>query len=215
MKRVSLLAMLLPLTLAGCVFGGHGHPSGSAPAFNAPSRQETRACYADLSRLGVRFNPLPDRDHGGGCRLVGTVQLIDIGLPVTNLTAMRCGLARGFVGWTRGDVAPAARAMLGSELVRIESFGSYACRNTIGTEHARLSGHAIANAVDIGGFVLADGRRITVADGWRSSDPGVQAFLRAIRLSACRRFGTVLGPDYNAVHANHFHLEDDHANFCR
>jgi hypothetical protein len=63
--------------------------------------------------------------------------------------------------------------------------------------------------------VLADGRRITILQGWRSNDDDVRRFLRIIHSSACKRFGTVLSPDYNAAHQNHLHLEDDHAGFCR
>ncbi|AOH86399.1 extensin [Sphingomonas panacis] len=191
-------------------------PRGSQPITLAiPTSRETQACYTDLSREDVRFSPLAERDYGGGCRVAGAVQLIDIGVPVTNLTAMRCGLARSFAGWVRHAAVPAARQMLGSDLVRVESMGTYACRNTIGTARAMLSGHAIANAVDIGAFVLEDGRRISVLNGWQSSDPRVRAFLRTVHDSACKRFGTVLSPDYNAVHHNHLHLEDDHKSFCR
>lgn len=213
----------LALLLAGC-FGGDRvappppRPRGSpAVTLNLPTSRETQACFADLSRLNVRYSPLPDRDYGGGCQLIGAVQLIDIGVPVTGIKGMRCGLARTFIGWARNGVAPAAREILGAELVKIETMGSYACRNTVGTAPAytRLSGHAIGNAVDVSGFVLADGRRITVQDGWRSSDPATAEFLRVIRGSACKRFGTVLSPDYNAAHYNHFHLEDDRAGFCR
>ena len=96
---------------------------------------------------------------------------------------------------------------------RSASFGSYACRNVIGSQQnaGKRSGHAIANAIDVGGFVLKDGRRITILNDWRSTDPATQQFLRTIHASACKRFGTVLSPDYNAAHANHLHLEDDHA----
>ncbi len=143
--------------------------------------------------------------------------LSDVGVPVTNLKAMRCGLARSFGAWVRYAVAPAARQIFGSNLVRVDSYGSYACRNVIGNSYSagRRSGHAIANAVDIAAFVLADGRRITVERGWRSPDGRERDFLETIHKSACKRFGTVLSPDYNAAHYNHLHLEDDHANFCR
>lgn len=218
MRRGFILAVLL---LAGC--GGHDdyspppRPAGSRPiTLNLPTSRETQACFADLSREDVRFSPMVDRDYGGGCQVVGAVQLIDIGVPVTNLKAMRCGLAEGFIGWTRHAVAPAAYQILGSELVRVESMGSYACRNVIGAPGPeKLSGHAIANAVDISGFVLQDGRRITVEQGWRSSDPRIHDFFQAIHTSACKRFGTVLSPDYNSAHYNHLHLEDDHKRFCR
>ncbi|WP_186729232.1 extensin family protein [Sphingomonas panacisoli] len=218
MKR---LAPLLGLLLAGCAFGGREsvpptRPSGAPPVtLNLPTSRETQACYADLSREGVRYSPLPDRDYGGGCQVIGAVQLLDIGVPVTGIKAMRCGLAEQFIGWTRNAVAPAAFQMLGSQLVRVETMGTYACRNTVGTAVERLSGHALANAVDVSAFILADGRRISVKDSWRSDDADVQRFWKTIHASACKRFGTVLSPDYNAAHYDHLHLEDDRKNFCR
>jgi hypothetical protein len=219
-RRLASGMFAVTLLLAGCG-GGDDRPKprplGSRPVtLNLPTSRETQACFADLSREQVRYSPLPDRDYGGGCQVIGSVQLIDIGVPVTNLKGMRCGLARTFVAWTRHAVAPAARQILGSDLVRVESMGSYACRNVIGSvaNGSRLSGHAIANAVDISAFILADGRRVTVLDGWRSDDSEVREFLAVIHRSACKRFGTVLSPDYNAAHANHLHLEDDRARFC-
>ncbi len=214
MKRLVPLAALL---LSGCIFGGgHKPPSDQRRAAAAgPSARQTQMCHADLTRIGVAFNALPNRDRGGGCSTIGTVQLLDIGVPVTNLGAMRCGLARTFSAWARNAVAPAARQILGSDLVKIETFGTYACRAVVGVASNRLSGHAIANAVDISAFVLADGRRISVLDDWSSRDPQVRAFMRVIHTSACKRFGTVLSPDYNSAHRNHFHLEDDGAHFCR
>ena len=189
---------------------------GSPPiSLNLPTSRETQACYADLSREGVRYSPLPDRDYGGGCQVIGAVQLLDIGVPVTGIKAMRCGLAQEFVGWTRNAVAPAAYQLLGSRLARVETMGSYACRNTIGTATPHLSGHAIANAVDVSAFVLADGRRISVQQDWRDADDQVRRFFATIHASACKRFGTVLSPDYNAAHHDHLHLEDDHQSFCR
>ena len=216
--RVLALALLLAASVGGGPPAPPPRPAGAPPVtLDLPTSRETQACFADLARLNIRFSPLPDRDYGGGCRLIGAVQLIDIGVPVSGIKGMRCQLARSFIGWARGGIAPAAREILGSDLVRIETFGSYACRNTVGTAAAytRLSGHALGNAVDVSAFVLADGRRITVLGGWRDPDPAVAHFLRVIRASACKRFGTVLSPDYNAAHANHFHLEDDHAGVCR
>lgn len=210
--------LLVILTLAACGRADRPTaPTKSRPNLSVPSNRETAQCLADLRELHVSFQVLPDRETGPGCGLNGTVKLVDIGVPVANLTAVRCGAARAFIGWTRNAVAPAAYQMLGSELARVDSMGSYACRNVVGSTRGptRRSGHAIANAIDVGGFVLKDGRRITVLNDWNSSDPQVRQFLQTIRASACKRFGTVLSPDYNAAHRNHLHLEDDHANFCR
>ena len=130
-----LPVLLLPLFLAGCLFGGgRDEPPRRPPVrpdprgpvtLNLPTSRETQQCFADLSRANVRFSPLPDRDYGGGCQVIGAVELIDIGLPVTNLKGMRCPLARNFIAWIRNAAVPAAREMLDGELVRVETMGSY------------------------------------------------------------------------------------------
>jgi hypothetical protein len=212
MKVVTVLFALFLLSACGRTQrpGGPREPT-------RPSTRETAQCLADLRREGVDFRVLPDKDYGEGCGVFGAVQLTDIGVPVTGITAMRCGTARAFAGWIRNAVAPGAYQMLGSELARVEGMGTYACRNVVGSTRGgdRRSGHAIANAVDVGGFVLKDGRRISVLRDWNSADEVTRNYLRQMRASACRRFGTVLSPDYNAAHANHLHLEDDGARFCR
>lgn len=220
MRRGSvLLAGLLPLLLASCSGGGErgsGTRGLQPPRSTAPEARATRSCTGRLADQGFDFRSLPDRRFDGGCSAIGTVQLLDIGTPITNLGAMRCGLAEAFAGWVRYGVVPASRQILGSEVVRVESFGTYACRGTVGTGRAtRLSEHAVSNAVDIAAFRLADGRRIAVLGGWTSGDPEVRAFLRAIHVSACKRFRTVLGPAYNSAHADHFHMDMGGAAFCR
>ncbi|MFW2851695.1 extensin family protein [Sphingomonas sp. TX0543] len=205
---------MIALALAGC--GRVEHPSTpprSGQPVAGPSALETGQCLADLQRLGVDYQPLPDRQLGPGCAILGTVKLLDIGVPTANLGAVRCGEARAYAGWARNAVGPAAYQILGSELARIDSMGSYSCRNVAGTK--RRSGHSIANAIDISAFVLKDGRRITVLSDWNSPDQNVRYFLRVVHQSACKRFGTVLSPDYNTAHRDHLHLEDDRAGFCR
>jgi hypothetical protein len=203
------------LLLAAC--GGRPETPGRSAEPARPSARETAQCLADLTAQGIAFRRLPDKKTGPACGLYGTVQLLDIGVPVNNLTAVRCGEARAFSAWVRSAVVPAAYQMLGSELARVDTYGSYACRNAVGSSGKgdRRSGHAIANAVDIAGFVLKDGRRVTILNDWNAADPATREFLRTVHRSACRRFGTVLSPDYNAAHRNHLHLEDDRARFCR
>ena len=214
------VAFLAALALAACGSSrpeAPVRPRGSPPiALNAPPTRATQQCFADLTQEAVRYSALPDRDYGGGCLLQGTVQLIDYGVPTTNLKAMACPLARTFVAWVRNGVVPAGREILGSEVRRVESFGTYACRNTVGTRATnRLSEHGSANAVDVSAFVLADGRRITIERDWRNPDPDTQEFLQVVRRSACKRFGTVLSPDYNAAHYNHLHLDLGRGGLCR
>lgn len=206
---------LSALLLAGCI----GAPDRRADAPRQPDRPaaagsgapafasaDAQACLADLRQAEVRYTPLPNQTFGGGCSAIDAVKLVDVGTPTANLGAMTCPLARNFAAWVRYAVRPAARLYLGSEVVKVETFGTYSCRNIYGGRSGRLSEHAFANAVDVSGFVLADGRRVMLLGGWRG-DQSSQAFLRAVHASACRRFGTVLGPDYNAAHDNHFHLD--------
>lgn len=214
-----LRSVLIVMMLAGLAACGRREPPvrtdsrAPAPRVEGPSSRETAQCHRDLRDLGVDFEQLSDRQFGPGCAILGTVKLLDIGVPTANLGAVRCGQARSYAQWARNAVAPAAYQILGSELAKVESMGSYNCRNVAGT--ARRSGHSIANAIDIGAFVLKDGRRISVLRDWNSTDPNVRQFMRVIHASACKRFGTVLGPNYNAAHRDHLHLEDDKATFCR
>lgn len=177
-----------------------------------------RQCLSDLGARQASFTPLPDQFYGAGCATINTVRLTSLrsdstNMDLTNLGPVTCALADRFAGWARFGVDRAAREMLGSPLVRIETMGSYSCRNVAGTE--RRSAHATGNAVDVSGFVLANGRRITVLGNWYAGTPQERSFLRVIQASACKRFGTVLGPDYNPAHRNHLHVEVSGGTFCR
>ena len=175
----------------------------------------TLMCHADLRRDAVEFKVLPNRTFGGGCSALGAVQLLEIGTAVTNLGAMTCPLAREFSRWTREAVQPAAERWLGSKVVRVESMGTYSCRPVNGVAGGKLSEHGRSNAVDIGAFVLEDGRRVTVLEGWASEDEHVRQFLGDIHQAGCRRFSVGLGPNANALHANHFHFDMGQGPYCR
>jgi hypothetical protein len=181
-------------------------------------RPEARECLANLGATRANFTPLPDQYFGAGCSTVNTVRLASLqgdhtSLALSNLGPVTCPLASTFAAWARFGVDRAARQILGSWLVRIETLGSYNCRNVAGSD--RRSAHATASAIDISGFVLADGRRITVLGDWTARTPAERRFLQVVHASACKRFGTVLGPGYNASHQNHFHVELSGTSFCR
>src|SRR3546814_1633335 len=84
-----------------------------------------------------------------------------------------------------------------------------------GNMSGNLSEHAHSNAVDVSAFVLADGRRITVKNDWHGDDR-TRRFLQVVHDSACKRFRTVLSPDYNAAHHDHFHFDmGGKGTYCR
>lgn len=181
------------------------------------SAPELRQCLADLGTSRANFTPLPDQYYGAGCSTIGTVRLNslrgdDAQLQLANLGPVACPLADTLAGWARFGVDRAARQILGSPLAKIETMGSYSCRNVAGSE--RRSAHATANAIDVSAFILADGRRISVLEKWYAGNSGERQFLTTVHQSACKRFGTVLGPAYNAAHRDHLHVELSGSGFC-
>lgn len=103
-------------------------------------------------------------------------------------------------------IEPAARRHFGQAVRAIDHAGSFSCRRLYGRSEGAFSEHATADAVDITGFRLADGTRVSVLDDW-SGGGRETAFLREVRDGACGLFSTVLSPDYNAAHRDHLHLD--------
>jgi hypothetical protein len=119
---------------------------------------------------------------------------------------LRCPMIPQVDQWIVDVVEPAAREVYGVSLAEVRLMGSYSCRPINNAFGGILSEHGHANALDISGFVLADGRRISVKQGW-NGDRQARAFLRAVHHGACAQFTTVLGPNYNRLHHNHFHVD--------
>lgn len=181
----------------------------------AALRADPPACRAVLARSGVSFTALDPAGEGACARPDRTILAAYPLAPTRPPTT--CALAAGLELWLRRGVRPAAQELLGSPLERIEHLGAYSCRRLYGRAQGRWSEHASGNAIDIAGFVLADGRRISVLGGW-NGDPAEAAFLRRVRDEGCKVFGTVLSPDYNAAHRDHLHIDQQARGFgsvCR
>lgn len=101
-----------------------------------------------------------------------------------------------------------------SPLVRISHVGSYACRNVYHRKEGRLSEHATADAWDVTGFQFANGERVEVGKNWTQPE-NKSALLHHLWQEGCNNFGNVLGPDYNAAHASHFHFGMRGTGYCR
>lgn len=169
-------------------------------------------CAAAFALIGRRVSFASAKAPGTKCEVRDAI-------PVSRFTAarikpedMRCAIAARLFAWERHALQPAARKHLGSEVKEIIHFGSYNCR-TIGGSW-RMSEHATANAFDIAGFQLADGRVISLKRDWNGSTDR-RNFLRAARDGLCDWFNTTLSPDYNAAHADHFHIDMGYWRSCR
>ncbi|MBH1998408.1 MAG: extensin family protein, partial [Sphingomonadaceae bacterium] len=120
--------------------------------------------------------------------------------------APSCPVVAALKLWEWQVVQPAAQRIYGQPVRTIRHFGSFSCRRMYGRSQGDFSEHATADAIDIAGFTLADGQRISVLGDWPGEGKDA-VFLRAVRDGACDLFSTVLSPDYNAAHRDHFHLD--------
>lgn len=167
-------------------------------------RTDTPECRAVLDRSGVAYTSLPPTGEGP-CARPDHTQLSSYPL-APDIPAVSCPVAAALEMWRTNSLEPAARDILGSEISQIEHMGVYNCRRIRGSGSNAWSQHATGNAIDISAFVLADGRRISVLNDW-GGDTDQARFLRTVRDEACGVFSTVLSPDFNAAHADHFHLD--------
>jgi hypothetical protein len=170
----------------------------------AALRDDPAQCHAVLERSEVAFTALEPLGEAP-CLRANRTRLDDFPY-AGERPDTTCATAAALEIWRRDAVQPAAQDIFGQEVARIEHFGSFSCRRMYGRDEGPWSEHATANAIDIAGFVLADGTRIAVVNDWQGEGDKAR-FLRAVRDGACRAFGTVLSPEYNEAHRDHFHLD--------
>ncbi|MDF7773754.1 extensin family protein [Sphingomonas sp. AOB5] len=178
----------------------------------AALREHPGKCEALLDRAGIEYAGQPEIIvEGGQCGYSDGVRFEGGGARRIDLVPARvttsCPVAAGLALWEWEVVQPAALKHFDKRVSAIEHLGSYNCRQIVGRGEGVWSQHATANALDISAFRLSDARRITVKGDWNSNDPAVRAFLREVRDGACGMFTTVLSPDYNEVHRDHFHFD--------
>jgi hypothetical protein len=164
------------------------------------------ACFAVLDRAGAGYLRRPAIGSGvcrASQRMILTGNRFAPTMRPANV-APGCAVTAALILWDRDVVQPHAQKYFGQKVVEVENLGSYNCRKIAG-EQAQ-SEHSTANAIDISAFILADGTRITLIGDWAPGDRRSE-FLQAVRDESCGLFSTVLSPDYNTAHADHFHFD--------
>lgn len=164
----------------------------------------------------ARAPALDPIEQSENCHVRNRVELSRIGDARIDPIPTSCAVALRMAMWNEHGVQPAAQEFIGSEATIFRQIGSYNCRpiRTSSGNSNRWSTHSTADAIDITGFDFADGRRIRLINDW-DGDVDEMAFLRAVRDSACTWFATTLSPDYNSLHADHFHLQARGWGTCR
>lgn len=165
-------------------------------------------CRRALQSHGIGFTALEPLEESENCHIRERLSLFRIGEVSLDPVETSCATALRLAMWVE-------HGMDGLGVNRLHHLGSYNCRRmrTSGGQDNAWSHHATAGAIDITGVTLDDGRRLTLLNDWNSADGSTT--LRHMLRTACSLFPLVLGPDYNALHADHFHLQTRGWGYCR
>lgn len=168
-------------------------------------------CFAALEREAVNFTPWVDAPRADVCAVPAPVVVQASSAAMTPTLRTSCPM---MLAWARfePEMQRLANRRLGSQIAKIHHYGSYNCRRMSGNQR-RMSLHSTGQALDISGFSTADGRYISVRDGWRGRRDE-SAFLRDLGQAACGHFNVVLTPAHDRAHHDHFHVDIGPWRFC-
>ena len=200
-------------------------PTGWSPAQVAKAKA---ACAKLLKGLSVTYEPLKPVGKPKGCGIAAPIKVTSVGkahpVQIKPAATLNCKLTAALVRWVDKHLQPQAQAAFNEPVKRVRNASSYVCRRRNNVPSGKLSEHALGNAFDISAFTFASGKTVTVKDGWRrtgsngtvagkianaivSTASPASRFLRAAHQGACKEFSTILGPDANAAHHDHFHFD--------
>lgn len=231
MKILFKIVLLLGLVCTGVTPAAQTipvpKPNPNASGSNAeekPSKVETRvyqsACPAVLEGLAEVTLLPPISDNQCGERSPLEVKSIS-GIKLSSPAVLNCRMTTTLAKWIE-DANTEARLIMGAEISGIVSSTSYQCRRRNNKPEGKISEHGFANALDISGFSLANGKQIMLIADWpvgeakAAEEPDTTGntapsqelrFLKAVHSRACEHFMTVLGPESDPYHTDHFHLD--------
>ena len=210
LRRLAVaLAALAPL-IAACA------SPRPAPSLATPAPGPTlvgEQCLADLDARGVSYRLAALPVSTGPCAVENPVQVTSAAVFWNQPAVMTCALADRVERFLAEAAEPLARRFLGTDIARLDHFGAYSCRPVEGMA-GRWSEHASGRAIDVSGFVMKDGERVTVEHDWQAGGPRSE-FLHAVAKRACDYFNLVLTPDSDKLHYNHLHLDIGRWRLCQ
>lgn len=203
MARVFGFAVLAAACLALAACSG---PSQQTYFETEGLRAPEGSCSVRPSRIGLA-EKIRNIDEGNGCEVRNAWKVQSLGsVGFSRPATLDCGMAEPLNGWLEDAVQPAARRNFGERVAKVDVAASYACRPRNNQRGAKMSEHGYGNAIDISAFTLESGRKVTVLDGWRGPSDE-RGFLQQVHGAACGPFRTVLGPNADAAHRDHIHLD--------
>lgn len=196
------VAPLVALGLSGCNFSFEQREPWRAEA-------EEKCVAEGLVKSSAYTTAIRSIDGRGTCGMERPFKVSGLGdgtVAVSPAATLACPVTASLNAWVAEGIQPAAMAWFGQPVVEIKQMSAYSCRNMNGAATGKVSEHAFGNALDIGSFVLADGRVVSVQRGWKGQ-ADERGFLRTVQATACDRFTTVLAPGSNVYHYNHIHVD--------
>lgn len=191
------------LSLSGCSL----FQRPQRPAWRA---QAEKACFAEKKiQVSAYVQLAREIDGPGICGLTMPLKVSALAegtVALVTTQTIGCPMTAALDDWVTNVVQPAALARYGQPVTEVKSMGSYSCRS-MNNQGVRISEHGFGNAIDIGGFVLLDGREITFVRDWTRGGERDKAFLREVQAGACGIFTTVLAPGSDSFHYNHMHID--------
>jgi hypothetical protein len=175
---------------------------------NMPARANWTATDVSLpgvcGDLRIVARQLPQKGARGGCFIANPVSLASVsGVEVRGPSTVNCAAALTLADWVDQSLQPAADR-LRKRVASLQVISAYSCRSRDSRRGRVLSEHALGNALDVSAFSFTDGETVSVLKDWKGRN---RWFLRDLHKRACGPFSTVLGPDFNAAHKGHFHLD--------
>jgi hypothetical protein len=204
-----MAAAVVLAVLAACAHNEPLRPAAPVPEAKA----ERPTCYQELDQRGVTYERERDFHTAEGCGIDQNVRVDKSPIPLSRPAPMSCMFAVTLADFDMKIVQPAAKRIFKKKVVEIGHAGTYACRGERGGNPIRLSQHAYGKAIDILGFELEGGERITVLKDWRG-DSDKAKFLHEVAKGACSLFDVVITPNRNSFHLDHIHLDRGKYKLC-
>lgn len=178
----------------------------AAATRNTPSTvtrpgQSSGSLCGVIGLQGDRIEPVTGRISGCGIQNAIRLRVVH-GVQLTSPATINCTAAQSLSTWVLD--ADQIIGNTGGGMANLRVVASYACRTRNSQSGARLSEHAVGNAIDIAGIGLQNGNELSVLSDWRGGNSGI---MRGLHEAACGTFGTVLGPNSDRFHQDHFHFD--------
>jgi hypothetical protein len=212
-RPFALLACLGALAVAGCAntdgFSRVDEPGTPVKADRAPQRDADEAA---LKAQQIHYKRVADVENERGCTIKNAVEVTGVGdVKFTRPALLTMDMAERLGRWVNDVAKPESGKILKKQLAAIDVYGSYSCRNAYGRPFGgrvsgRLSQHAHANAIDIGGFVFSDGSKVEYKKNWKGASDS-RTYIHNVSLKGCNLFATTLTPDYDRYHWHHIHFD--------